>query len=188
MIDGKSDAVIASVTVASHPYSIAADSVAGKIYVTHTSTTRSPFSTQRQTRPQSSARVSRSPHRRRRTSHYLPARLRGRDLKIIDGNSQAVLRQTVGMHAWGMTRNPMTGVLYIAKVGDSQIAALHAGDALPGMLTAGSIPCAIAVNTPYQRALRRQLRRQHRLHNRRRDREIKFHSVRNRPAPGNHCR
>src|SRR5580698_4186059 len=36
VLDGKSDAVLATIPVGSHPYSIAANTTTGKVYVTHT--------------------------------------------------------------------------------------------------------------------------------------------------------
>ena len=148
VLNDRTDEIAATLQVGAHPYSIAADSITGKIYVTRT------YSDQLMvidavTNGVSSIKVG-SPDllaiNEKTHTVYLLSYEMG-DLAILDEVTHAIKRTSVGMHAWGMTLNPATGVLYFAKIGDGAVAVLAPGSTTPTFIHTGGIPCALAVNT-----------------------------------------
>lgn len=147
VLDGETDGVVATVQVGDHPYSIASDSSAGRIYVTRT------YSNQLMVIDAANNQVSSievgSPDLLvidpKSHTVYLLSYEMG-DLAILNGVTQAITRTSVGMHAWGMAINRVTGAVYIAKPGDGRIAVIEAGSAHPGFIETGGLPCAVAVN------------------------------------------
>ena len=147
VIDGKTDAVVATVPIGPHPYSIAADSAAGKIYVSRT------YSDQltvidAETNQVSGIKAGSPDLIAVDPKMHLAYLLgyEGGDLTILDGATHSVTRNSVGMHAWGIALNAQTGAVYIAKIGDAQVAVLEPGSTSPKMIPAGRIPCSVAVN------------------------------------------
>jgi len=148
VLDGRTDAVLATLKIGAHPYSIAADSLAGKIYVTRTYSDRL-IIIDAATNQVSSIKAG-SPDlvavNEKTHTIYLLSYEMG-DLAIVDGATRKITRTSVGMHAWGMALNPVTGVLYVSKIGDGAIAVLAPGSTLPTFIHTGGIPCAIAINS-----------------------------------------
>jgi YVTN family beta-propeller protein len=152
VIDGASDAVVATVAIGSHPYSIAADSATGKVYVTHTfgdqlSILDGATNTATELKTGSSDLI--AIDSRKGTIYLLGY---GGEVKVLDRASQKLIERPVGKHAWGLTLDDVTGKVYVARIEDADLAALDgAGASAPEILPAGEIPCAIAVNSKANR-------------------------------------
>ena len=147
VLDGETDGVVATVQVGDHPYSIASDSAAARVYVTRT------YSNQLMVIDAATNHVSSivagSPdllviHQKSHAVYLLSYEMG--DLAILNGVTQAITRTSVGMHAWGMAINQVTGAVYIAKPGDGRIAVIETGSTHPAFIETGGLPCAVAVN------------------------------------------
>jgi YVTN family beta-propeller protein len=147
VIDGKTDAVLATVAIGANPYSIAADSAAGKIYVTRTYSDH--LTVIDAATNQVSGIKAGSPDLlvvNPKTHIVYLLGYEGGNLVVLNGETQAVTESSVGMHAWGMALNSDTGTLYIARIGNAEVAVLKPGSASPIMIPTGNIPCSIAIN------------------------------------------
>ena len=147
VLDGKTDTVVATLKVGDHPYSIAADSAAGKIYVTRT------YSDQLMIIDAATNQVSSvkagSPDllaidSKKNTVYMLG--YEGGNLSELNGATHALTHGSVGMHAWGMAVDETTGLLYVARPGNAEVAVMTPGASSPKMIPTGHIPCSIAVN------------------------------------------
>jgi YVTN family beta-propeller protein len=148
VLDGSSNAVVATVPVGSHPYSIAVNATTGKVYVTHTfgdelsildgaSNTVTPLKTGSHDLIAINARTD---------TIYLLG-YEGGTVSVVDGGHQTVRIREAGKHAWGLTLNEVTGTLYATRIETAEVAALGDESPVAATLAAGAIPCAIAVNS-----------------------------------------
>jgi len=147
VVDGKTDAVIATILVGSHPYSIAADSRAGRIYVSRTYSDQLAI-IDATTNAVSSVKTGSADLIAidQRTSTVYLLGYEGGDLTVLADASATFQKMSVGMHAWGMALNETSGAFYVARPGDAQVAVLQAGSKTPRMIPVGRIPCSVAVN------------------------------------------
>ena len=146
VLDGNSDAVVATVSVGSHPYSVAASPSSGKVYVTHTfgdqlSVIDGLTNAVAEIKTGSSDLIAIDPHK---GTVYLLGY--GGAVKVLDESSTKVFEIPVGRHGWGLTLNDVTGALYIARIEGADLAAIEPGSSSPITISVGEIPCAIAVN------------------------------------------
>lgn len=147
VLDGRSDAVVATVPVGSHPYSIAVNTPTGEIYVSHTfndETTLLDGATNKAASLKTGASdlISIDPGT---DTIYLLGYESG-TLTVISGAAHSMSRRQAGEHAWGMALDKSSHMLYVARLGTSDVAALAAGSSPAHILPAGPIPCAIAIN------------------------------------------
>lgn len=153
VIDGDTDAVIATVPVGSHPYSIAVNSATGRTYITHT------FSDQLTildcaTNAVSNLRAGSSDLiaiDAGRNIIYLMG-YEGSTLAMVNGVSGALSSISVGTHQWGMALEEGTGTIYIARTGAAAVAVLKKATSASTAIPTGKIPCALAFNTKMKRA------------------------------------
>jgi YVTN family beta-propeller protein len=147
VLDGSTDAVLATVPIGSHPYSIAADAGTGKVYVTHT------FGDQLSILDSASNIVS---DLKTGSSDLIAINSRtgtiyllgyGGAVKVLDEATQKISERPVGSHAWGLALNEVTGVVYVARIENADLAAVKSDSTVPAILPAGAIPCAIAVDS-----------------------------------------
>jgi len=146
ILDGSSDAVVATVPIGSHPYSIAVSPSSGNVYVTHTfgdqlSIIDGSTNAVAEVKTGSSDLIAINPSK---SIAYLLGY--GGDLKVLDESSKQFSETPVGRHGWALTLNNVTGAVYVARIEDSDLAAIRPGSSSPTTLPAGAIPCAIAVN------------------------------------------
>ena len=146
VLDGNSDAVVATVSVGSHPYSVAASPSSGKVYVTHTfgdqlSVIDGLTNAVADVKTGSSDLVAINP--RKGTVYLLGYGGAG---KVLDEASSKFVEIPVGRHGWGLTLNDATGALYIARIESADLAAIEPGSSSSVIISVGEIPCAIAVN------------------------------------------
>jgi YVTN family beta-propeller protein len=146
ILDGFSDAVLATVLIGSHPYSVAVDSATGKVYVTHT------FGDQLSildgtTNTASDAKIGSTDliaiDSRTGTVYLLGY---GGAVKVLDGGREKFNERNVGKHAWALTLNDVNGAVYVARIENSDLAEFKPDSSSFTTLSAGEIPCAIAVN------------------------------------------
>jgi YVTN family beta-propeller protein len=160
VIDGKTDSVLATLSIGSHPYSIAADSALGKIYVSRTYSkglTVIDAATNAVSEPKTGSPDLIAVNARTHTAYLLG--YEGGDLTVFDGAAGTFQKTTVGMHAWGMALNDVTGTLYVARPGYAEVAVLEPGFMTQTRIQArtqtrtratiptGQIPCSVAVNS-----------------------------------------
>jgi YVTN family beta-propeller protein len=147
ILDGNSDAVLATVPIGSHPYSVAVNSTTGKVYVTHT------FGDQLSvldgaTNSASDAKIGSTDLiaiNSRTGIVYLLGY--GGAVKVLDGASEKFNERPVGKHAWALTLNDVTGAVYVTRIENSDLAILKSDSSGLTTVSAGEIPCAIAVNS-----------------------------------------
>ena len=152
VVDGKTDVVIATLTVGSHPYSIAADSDAGKIYVSRTYSnelTVIDAATNAISEIKSGSPDLISVDTKTHTAFLLG--YEGGDLTVLNEETRAFQKTSVGMHAWGMAVNDKTGALYVARPGYAEVAVLELGSMTPTLIAVGQIPCSVAINSTTNR-------------------------------------
>jgi len=147
ILDGQSDAVVATVSIGSHPYSVALDAGTGKVYVTHTfgdqlTILDGATNTAKDLKTGSSDLI--AINSRTKTIYLLGY---GGAVKVLDGVSQKLTERPVGKHAWGLTINDVTGAVYVARIENADLAAIQADFSNFTTLSAGAIPCAIAVDS-----------------------------------------
>jgi YVTN family beta-propeller protein len=147
ILDGNSDAVVATVLIGSHPYSVAVNSSTGKVYVTHTfgdqlTILDGATNTASDLKTGSSDLI--AINSRTGTIYLLGY---GGAVKVLDGASQKLTERPVGKHAWGLALNDVTGAVYVARIEDADLAVFKPDSANLSTLPAGAIPCAIAVNS-----------------------------------------
>lgn len=150
VLDGNSDAVVATVPVGDHPYSIAANQATGKVYVTHTygdqlSILDGATNTVAELKTGSSDLIAINDHT---GTIYLLGY--GGAVKVLDIARQNMVERPIGRHAWGLTMDDATGSVYATMIEDADVAALNANSSIPSSLPAGEIPCAIAINAKMQ--------------------------------------
>jgi len=147
ILDGISDAVVATVPIGSHPYSVAVNSASGKVYVTHTfgdqlsildGTTNTPSSLK-------TGSTDLIAINSRAGAIYLLGY--GGAVKMLDGASQKFNERPVGKHAWALMLNDVTGAVYVARIENADLAVIKPDSSSFTTLSAGEIPCAIAVNS-----------------------------------------
>jgi YVTN family beta-propeller protein len=146
VLDGSSDTVVATIPIGSHPYSIAVSPGSGKVYVTHTfgdqlSIIDGSTNVVAEVKTGSSDLIAINPSN---STVYLLGY--GGDLKVFDESSKQFSEMPVGRHGWALTLNNVTGAVYVARIEDSDLAAIQPGSSSPITFPAGAIPCAIAVN------------------------------------------
>jgi YVTN family beta-propeller protein len=123
VIDGESDAVLATVSVGRLPYVIAANAATNKIYVSNTfsdvitiidgatnSTTKAKVGS-------ADAIVVDAKRDRLYLAHYENA-----NLTELDGAGAIVREVAVGMHPWGMALDDAGGKLYVTRSGNAELA------------------------------------------------------------------
>jgi YVTN family beta-propeller protein len=145
VLDPDSDAVIAAVPVGPHPYSIAADPATGNVFVTHTFGNQVSLldgATNKVTQIDTGSVDLIAVDSRSGTIYLLGY---GGAVTVLDEASRKFTRHAVGKHAWALTLDENTGTLYVPRIEDANVAALKSS-AEPAILSAGAIPCAIAVD------------------------------------------
>jgi YVTN family beta-propeller protein len=151
VLDGNSDAVLATVPIGSHPYSIAVNSTTGKVYVTHTYGDQlnildgaTDIASEIKTGSSDLIAI----NSQTGTIYLLGY---GGAVKVLDSASQKITERPVGKHAWGLTLNDITGAVYVTRIENADLAAINADSSSITILPAGAIPCAIAVNSQANR-------------------------------------
>jgi YVTN family beta-propeller protein len=148
VLDGRSDAVIATVAIGNRPYSIAVNSVTGKVYATHTYDDRLSIldgATNAATslKTGSTDLITIDPD----TDTIYLLGYEGGTVLAIDGAKQSIRKLETGMHAWGITVDGKTGTVYVARVGNAAVASLSKGSTTAVDFPAGAIPSSIAVDS-----------------------------------------
>jgi YVTN family beta-propeller protein len=153
VIDGETDAVVATTAVGSHPYSIAVNSVTGKAYISHS------FSDQLTILDCASNAVT---HLNAGSSDLIAVDsstnivyLLGYEsstLKVFDGAGQSFRSIPIGMHQWGLALDEDSGTVLVGRTGAAEVAVLKKSTSVPTMVPTGLIPCALAINAKMERA------------------------------------
>jgi YVTN family beta-propeller protein len=153
VLDGATDAVLATVPVGDLPYSIAANSVTNKVYVTHTYSGKTTIldgatNTITQARTGSMDLVALS----EATNTVFLLGYEGGTITSMDGATLAMQKREAGKHAWGMTFSVGDGKLYVPRLGLGSVAVFDGNSTEPSMMPAGHTPCALVVDARNNRA------------------------------------
>jgi len=155
VIDGETDAVVATLKVGPHPYSIVVNSGTGEADVSRTYSDEmmviheSPDGT---TSSVTGVKVG-SPDLlavNETSGQVYLVGYESETVGVMDGRSHAFAKRTAGMHLWGVAVNQTTGVVYAGRTQDHEVLALRP-DGTRGSIAAGNIPCAVAVNAKTNR-------------------------------------
>jgi YVTN family beta-propeller protein len=146
VLDGATDAIVATVPIGSHPYSIAADPATGKVFVTHTfgdqlSILDGATNAVQDLKTGSSDLIAIDS---RSATVYLLGY--GGAVKVLNEATRRLNELAVGRHAWGLTLDSSSGSVYVTRIEDADVASLQGSGSSPVILSAGAIPCAIAID------------------------------------------
>jgi YVTN family beta-propeller protein len=146
VIDGGSDSVVTTIPVGSHPYSIAVNPETKSVYVTHTFSDSFTIIDEA-TDLASELKIGSADLitiDTKLNNIYLLG-YEGGNLLTLNGRDHSHSSQTVGMHAWGLGLNRLTGTLYIALPGKAVVSTVNR-DSQVVEIAADAIPCAVAVD------------------------------------------
>jgi YVTN family beta-propeller protein len=147
VLDGASDAVVATVPVGSHPYSVAVDVATGRVFVTHTFGNQVSMldgATNKVTDLHTGSADLIAINSRTGTVYLLGY---GGAVTELGEASGKFSTRPVGRYAWGLTLDESSGTVYVTRIESADLAALTVAHAEPAILHAGAIPCALAVNS-----------------------------------------
>ena len=148
VIDGTSDAVIATVDVGQLPYVLAVNVTTNKIFVSNTfsdvitlidgaTTTTSTVKAGSADSIVVDSKLDRA---------YLTG-WEGTSLTVLDSNPGSVRKIRMGgMHLWGVTVDEATGKVYVTRAGSAKLAIVDEATGVVSDVTTGAIPCAVAMN------------------------------------------
>ena len=156
VIDGRTDAVVATLKVGAHPYAIAMNSAKGEVYVSRT------YSDEMMVIRESPDGATDSVTGVKFGSPDVLAvnetsgkvymvGYESETVGVMDGESKKFSKLAAGVHLWGLVVNRSTGVVYATRTQDREVLALLP-DGTRVEIATGSIPCAIAVNAKTNRA------------------------------------
>jgi YVTN family beta-propeller protein len=145
VLDGTSDAVVATIPTGAHPYSIAANSASGKVYVTHTfgdqlSIVDGATNTLSELKIGSADLIAVNSIKNK---VYLLGY--GTALTELDGETLAFAQTNLGKHAWALTIDEATDTPFVALIEDAAVAEWDRSSSKSSTFATGKIPCAIAV-------------------------------------------
>jgi YVTN family beta-propeller protein len=152
VIDGSSDAVVATVPIGSRPYSIAVNSVTGKVYATHTFDDRLSIidgDTNTATALKTGSTDLIAINSETNTIYLLG--YEGGTVLAIDGAKRTMRKLQTGIHAWGINLDEKSGTIFVTLVGNAAVAALRKDSSAAAYLPAGAIPCSIAFDSKSNR-------------------------------------
>ena len=148
VLDGKHDAVVATVNVGKWPYVLAANPAENKVYVSNifsnvitiidgaTNTTKT-------VNAGSADAIVVDP---KRNKAFLLG-YEASSLIVLNGSDNSLSRMPVGaMHLWGIALDETAGTLYVTQIGNGDVVAIDENSNTFTPIGAGQLPCAVAVN------------------------------------------
>jgi YVTN family beta-propeller protein len=152
VIDGASDAVVATIPGEAHPYAIAVNEATGSVYVTNTYTNAVTVidvwtDTAHPLKVGSADGVAIDS----RTNTIFLTTYEDPEIRVVDGTTGAVRKVKVGPHIWGMFFDNGSGTLYVGHTGTAEIVSLNEKTLSVHTTQVGQIPCAVAVNPQSQK-------------------------------------
>lgn len=148
ILDGTSDATVATAHTAARPYAIAVDESTGNAYVSNT------FSNML-TVIDGETHLATNIKTGSADAMVIDAKVGKVYLMGYESDTLTVLNTANGgisklstgaMHQWGMAVDSKTSMLYVTHVGDSNVATLNLRTNRQTIVPTGAIPCAIAIN------------------------------------------
>jgi YVTN family beta-propeller protein len=148
VLDGRTDAVVATLNVGKLPYAIAANPGENKVYVSNTFsnllTIIDGVTNKTKTVQAGSADVIVVDSTRDKAYllHYEDS-----SLTVVNGADDSVLRMPAGaLHLWGMDLDEQAGKLYVNRIGNREVVAIDENSRMLTPIATGKLPCAVAVN------------------------------------------
>jgi YVTN family beta-propeller protein len=148
VLDGRSDAVIATVNVGKRPYVLAANPIENKVYVSNT------FSDlltiiDGKTNTTSTVKTGSADAidvDSKRNQVYLLG-YESSSLTVLDGVDRSLSKMPAGaMHLWAMAIDEAAATLFVTRIGNADIVAIDAHSHSLTPIGTGQLPCAIAAN------------------------------------------
>src|SRR5271154_1407522 len=148
VLDGKTDALVATVPTAARPYAMAVDELTGKVYVSNTfSNMLTVIDGATNTAANVKAGSADAIVVDARAKQVYLLGYESDTLTVLDTASGDITKIPAGAtHLWGMALDKTTGMLYLTHVNDGSVAALDVKTHRNTSIAVGAIPCAIAVN------------------------------------------
>ena len=148
VLDGKSDAVMATVDVGKRPYAIAVDAVNDKVYVSNTFsdllTMIDGATNATRTVKTGSADLIVADGRNQKI--YLLG-YESSSLTVLNSGDDTISRMSAGaMHLWAMALDETGSTVYVTRISNGDIAAMDVPSRKITPIAAGQFPCAVAVN------------------------------------------
>jgi len=148
VLDGASDALLATVRVVDRPYSIAVNPATGKVYVSHTFSNKTSVidGATNAAVPVTTGSIDLIAVDSQADRVYLLS-YEGGSLGVLDGARISLEHLQAGKHAWGMALNPATHELYVARVGTGDVIAIGPRADAGAVIPAGQAPVCLAINS-----------------------------------------
>jgi YVTN family beta-propeller protein len=148
VIDGTSDAVVATVDVGSLPYTLAANPVTNRVFVSNTFSDKITL-IDGATNTTSTIKAGSADSiviDTKRDRAYLIG-WEGTSLTVLDSKPTIIGKIKMGgMHLWGMAIDETDGKLYVTRAGNAELAIVDESSGSVINITTGSTPCAVALN------------------------------------------
>ena len=156
VIDGKNDSVMAAVEVGPRPYALAVNPATNRIYVSNvfsdvvTVVDGATNATTKVTATSADSIVADSKLDKVYLLGYEDTNLTV--LGVLGKASSVAGKIRVGIHAWGMALNELTGTVFVTRLGSSELLIIDEVSGLVKSVPTGAIPCAVAINPVTNRA------------------------------------
>jgi YVTN family beta-propeller protein len=147
VLDGKTDAVLATVTIGGRLYSIAADPATNKVFITHTFGDQLSIldgATNTATDLHTGGEDLISINSQAGLIYLLGY---GGNVKVLNESTHQLNERSVLRHAWGLTLDESTGTVYVAGIESAALTALSGSSSESATLPVGQIPSSIAVDS-----------------------------------------
>lgn len=152
VLDGVTDAVVATIPVGARPFAVAVDPVTNRVVVSNTfndvMTIVDGATNVTSTMKAGGADAMLVPERGGRV--YLTG-YEDKNLRVLDEATRSFSREETGKHNWGIAENVRTGDLWTPLAGSGAVVMLAGGDGQRTEIAVGAIPCAVAVNAATNR-------------------------------------
>jgi YVTN family beta-propeller protein len=148
VLDGTSDAVLATVNVGARPYVLAVNPIENKVYVSNTfsdvlTIIDGKTNTISRVKTGSADAINVDPKRNR---VYLLG-YESSSLTVLDGADSSLSKLPAGaMHLWSMVMDEASATLYVTRIGNADVVAIDTHTHALTPVGTGQLPCAIAAN------------------------------------------
>ena len=148
VLDGKTDAVIATVNVGKWPYVLAANPGENKVYVSNIFSNAITIidGTTNTAKTVNAGSADAIAIDSKRNKAFLLG-YEASSLIVLNGSDNSLSRMLTGaIHLWGIALDETAGTLYVTRIGNGDVVAIDENSNTFTPIGAGQLPCAVAVN------------------------------------------
>jgi YVTN family beta-propeller protein len=148
VLDGKTDAVIATVNVGKWPYVLAANPAENKVYVSNIFSNAITIidGVTNITKTVNAGSADAIAVDSKRNKVFLLG-YEASSLIVLNGSDNSLSRMPAGaMHLWGIALDETAATLYVTRIGNGDVVAIDENSNTFTSIGAGQLPCAVAVN------------------------------------------